>query len=248
MSTTVPSSLSCSFPPCMYRILPCWAGLATQTANFSVRTSASKVDLGSWKLPVWSCLSLLFSVLAVCGMVLGVWHASIDLYGHLVLPDFANVACLMCWFWFGPAAAGLGLLALGGLLTNSSVPVHSRLRCRRCCCRHHPGPLFCMRHCALRHLLVRQSCRHTNLKVCLARHSTAYLRQWLVGDLHCLARLSFGEAERAAIQRSGRVDARSTNGENSDECGTGCRRDSFSLFDDRCVADDVEFHCDWHLD
>ena len=28
----------------------------------------------------------------------------------------------MCWFWFGPAAAGLGLLALGDLLTNSSVP------------------------------------------------------------------------------------------------------------------------------
>ena len=20
------------------------------------------------------------------------------------------------------------------------------------------------------------------------------------------------------------------------------------LFDDRCVAEDVEFHCDWHLD
>ena len=67
-------------------------------------------------------LCLLFSVLAVCGMVLGVWHAPIDLYGHPVPPDFANVVCLMCWFWFGPAAAGLGLLALGDLLTNSSVP------------------------------------------------------------------------------------------------------------------------------
>ena len=88
---------------------------------------------------------------------------------------------------------------------------------------------------------MRQSCRHTNLKVCLARDSTAYLHQWLVGDLHYLARPSFGEAERAAIERSGRVDARSTNAENSDGCCTGCRRDSFSPFDDRCVAEDVEF-------
>ena len=101
---------------------PLLGGLATQTANASVRTSTSKVDLGSWKLPVWTYLCLLFSVLAVCGMVLGVWHAPIDLYGHPVPPDFANVACLMCWFWFGPAAAGLGFLALGDLLTNSSVP------------------------------------------------------------------------------------------------------------------------------
>ena len=66
------------------------------------------------------------------------------------------------------------------------------LHCRRCCCRHVPGPLFCIRHRALRHLLVRQSCRHTNLKVCLARDP--------VGDLHCLARPSFGETERAAIE------------------------------------------------
>ena len=101
---------------------PLLGELATQTANASVRTSTSKVDLGSWKLHVWTCLSLLFSVLAVCDMVLGVWHAPIDLYGHPVRPDFANVACLMCWFWFGSAAAGLGLLALGHLLTNSSVP------------------------------------------------------------------------------------------------------------------------------
>ena len=39
---------------------------------------------------------------------------------------------------------------------------------------------------------MRQSCRHTNLKVCLARDP--------VGDLHCLARPSFGETERAAIE------------------------------------------------
>ena len=38
---------------------------------------------------------------------------------------------------------------------------------------------------------------------------------------------------------SGRVDARSTNAENSDGCCTGCRRDSFSPSDDRCVAEDV---------
>ena len=50
---------------------------------------------------MWTCLCWLFSVLAVCGMVLGVWHAPIDLYGHPVPPDFANVVCLMCWFWFG---------------------------------------------------------------------------------------------------------------------------------------------------
>ena len=98
-------------------------------------------------------LCLLFSVLAVCGMVLGVWHAPIDLYGHPVPPDFANVVCLMCWFWFGPAAAGLGLLALGDLLTNSSVPEDHKRFTLVCVAAGAVvvmflGPLFCIRHCA----------------------------------------------------------------------------------------------------
>jgi len=87
----------------------------------SVRASTSKVDLGPWRVPLWTCLCLLLSVLAVCGMVLGVRHTPIDFYKNAVPPEFQNVVCLLCWFWFGPMAAGFGLLALGDLLTNSSV-------------------------------------------------------------------------------------------------------------------------------
>ena len=116
-----------------------------------------------------------------------------------IVQDFGNVVCLMCWFWFGPAAAGLGLLALGDLLTNSSVHEEHKRFTLVCIAagavvamiyrQRSPhlwprrrgsriGSTFCIRHCALRHLLVRQSYRQTNLKVCLVRSSSAYLRQF----------------------------------------------------------------------
>ena len=56
-------------------------------------------------LRVWTCLCLLFSVLAVCGMVLGVWHSPIDLYGHPVPPGFANVVW-RCSCWTRPLGIG----------------------------------------------------------------------------------------------------------------------------------------------
>ena len=65
----------------------------------------------------------------------------------------------------------------------SSMIGHSKDFFDGCCCRYDPGPLFCIRHCALRHLLVQQSCRHTNLKVCLVRASSAYLRQICIVSL-----------------------------------------------------------------